>query len=302
VNARRVGIGLAILGLVAALSGCARPAGTDGNLTDDWKPWPAAKLQLPPVGACYDTTLEDAYHVAASDLKPVESCAAPHAAETVYVGQFTGAAAGREGPPPNDGPDTRAAYGECAKGAQGYLGDVWQAGRLYLLYSPPTLVQWQGGRRYFRCDLVEIKSEQGALVKRTGTARDGLRGARPLAIACVNFVGETKDSFDDLTRVDCATAHRAEFAGVFAAADVPYPANADDRDKLGLDGCQQVVARFLNITSSALNQRSDLTWIYWGLFEDSWPLGDRTARCYVGVPANHPVKGTLKGLGNRALP
>ena len=61
----------------------------------------------PPTGACYEAAY--AAFASLSSFAPVD-CAAKHRAETVFVGEFSGSAAGRTSPPPKGSAEIQEAY------------------------------------------------------------------------------------------------------------------------------------------------------------------------------------------------
>jgi hypothetical protein len=134
------------------------------------------------------------------------------------------------------------------------------------------------------------------MTTRTSSARDGLRGARPLASTCYDFVNETKKTYDDMVPADCAGPHDTEFAGVFVAPDMTPPAQGDKQDAAGHGGCARVVAAYLGGTVDGMQVAT----VYWGYDEADWDRGDKRVRCFASKPGDKELKGSVKGIGDRA--
>jgi len=295
-------IGVIVVGMAAALlvSACSTSAG-DGRLLNSWPVLSEAKIPEPKVGDCATFTATFTSRVEAGGFTPV-GCDTSHQAEVVYVGHFTGPDAERATVPPNGSIAHKTAFGECMTAAREYLGDDWKAGQVDLVYTPPKSAHWAAGARYFRCDLVEVKGEGGAVVARSESLKDGLRGARPLATLCVDHKLDGTRITDTLP-VSCDQPHDAELAGVFRAADVPFPEDVEARRRAMGTGCSDVLAKYLGITVEAYNRRTDLSWLFWSPTRDEWAAGNRYARCYVvAVKDGTKIRGTVKGLGDRPLP
>ncbi|MGC9670476.1 septum formation family protein [Planosporangium sp. 12N6] len=300
---RRAG-GLAALCLLTLVA-CARPDGIDGDLTDDWSALPVPRSTVPAVGQCLQGTVNSWTFVE----PPLSSadCSAPHTLEVVHVGRFSTATEEASAPPPHDSDETRTAYAQCDKAAREYVGGDWHDGQMFLHYSPPTGPKWQDGARSFFCSLIETGGMRGNGRSRTGSLKGALGGDRPLAKRCYNEKGTVDaDGFyepvEDSLPVDCGTAHNAEYAGTYVPPDLVYPSSAEALSRMQLDGCEQVVAGFLGLSSSALNDRAEVGWRAWGQDKYWWPVGERGITCFVLVPANLPVRGSLRQLGTRPLP
>ncbi|NJC71707.1 septum formation family protein [Planosporangium thailandense] len=293
-----------LAGGLLALAGCALPPGVDGDLTNNWSAFPAAKVAAPTVGQCLQGDLL-AGTVDDSPRVPID-CARAHTLEVVYVGHFTGPAAAAAAPPTRDSADARAAFAECGRAANDYLGGDWHDGRLYLHYAEPTTTQWQGGARFFSCSVFEVGSLVGGSLGRTGSLKGGLSGDQPLAMRCFDQQGEIDaDGFytdADAVAIGCDQQHTVEYAGKYVPPDGPYPATEEAMNRLAFAGCVPVLAGFLGQSVNALTRRTDVREVTWSPTEDQWRLGDRTVSCFVTVPAKHPVRGSLKLLGGRPLP
>jgi len=290
----------AALGTVAVLlaAGCAgRPAGVDGNLTNNWPAMPEPKLPVPADQACYDVSNAGP---AVTKLPPPVDCAAMHNLQTIHVGTFGGDDAARDAPPPGSSPAQQNAYTDCTKVARDVLGDDWRGGRLGLDLVLPTSTQWDAGGRWYRCDLLEfVDLNDYAVARRQGSLQGALAGSRPLGLGC--FKLDAKDADDDtMAAVDCASGHNSEFAGVWEAPAGPYPADPSQRNKLLLDGCRSVVAAFAGVPNDdKFKYRTGQ--VTFGFGKSAWDLGNRAARCYLWMN-DKTITRSLKGAGTGGLP
>lgn len=291
-----------VLGGAAALllAGCGAPAGSDGNLVDDWATMSEPAVRRPVVGTCYTGPA-----AATSDIEPPAltsvPCTASHLSETVHVGDVTGDDAAGSRLPTSA---LRKAFADCDAAVKQYLGDDWRTGRLELMLIPATDRQWEGGGRFYRCDLATVADEGGKIVTQQASVKDGLRGEKPLAVRCANDSGDSEKSVDRIAFVDCAEKHTAEFTGIYTVtpAGRPYP-KGDELTKIFLAGCEQLAAKYLGV--AAKNIADGLAWLTWGQSEKAWNLGNQSVRCYVGVfDRKKPIRGgaTLKGLGTKPIP
>jgi hypothetical protein len=295
----RLGTTAAALVLVGGLlAACGNPPGVDGNLTNNWKAMPDAVIPTPPAAACYNVTTDDPTTVTKWPA-PVE-CNTTHTVETSYVGTFTGADAERSSPPSAGSTGRRTAYEKCAEETKGYLGGDWRTGRLDLYVVLPISLHWQGGARWFRCDLMEYKDlNDYEVALRTTSLKGDLGGDRKTALGCVTVTLKANQQVDRVTAAACDSQHNGEFAGVFDHPDGPYPTDAAAASKARLDGCAQVVATYAGVPNDA-----DLTyrigWYAAGFGEYSWNEGNRGVRCY-GISADTLTR-AIKGVGPSGLP
>jgi hypothetical protein len=280
------------------MAGCGNPPGVDGNLTNNWKAMPDAAIPTPPAGACYNVTTDDPSTVTKWPA-PVD-CATTHTVETAHVGTFTGADAERSAPPSSGSEGRRAAYEKCAAEAKTFLGDDWRTGRLDLFVVLPIALHWQGGARWFRCDLMEYKDlDDYQVVLRTTSMKDGLTGDRPVGLSCITVTVTSDNKIDRMTPAACNTQHNGEFAGVFDLPDGPYPTDRAAASKARLDGCGQVVAAFAALPNDA-NLQDRIGWIATPFSEVEWNLGNRGVRCY--AHSADPLNQSVKGAGPSVLP
>lgn len=283
---------------VLCLSGCAKPEGVDGNLTNGWPLPPQPKLPMPTAPACYDVSDQEPDTIGKWPA-PVD-CTRPHTVETVYLGQFSGTEASRTAPPPSGGAERRAAYEQCGREVKTYLGGDWRSGRLKLSLVLPSDLHWEAGARWFRCDLVEFKDYEdfGVAVSRTASVKNGLAGENALALGCVK-VAANGDEIDRLDLVACASPHEGEFAGVYDHPEGEYPTDKAAREQADKNGCRQVIAAYAGVPYDGnLQYRTGVVTIAFS--KAAWELGNRGVRCYLWAPK--AVSGSLKGAGTGGLP
>jgi hypothetical protein len=297
----RTAVAVAALGVAFALGGCGGlPPGVDGDLNNGWPAMPQAKVVVPVAGACYAMLSSG---VSAGDDKTT-SCTGAHDVETVYVGTFAGADAGRSTAPAKGSTALVAAYADCRKNATTYLGDDFDLGMLDLTMVLPTAPAWTGGARWYRCDIVRYQDIEFKTVGGQGSVKDGLRGDRPLAVTCVTVTDDGKSSITDEQAVACSTPHNAEVAGLFTAPDVPWPADQTARDNMASKGCEGVASKYLGESGGQVNNPL-LGWSWDGFTQERWELGDRTTRCLlVGIKGDSAnsvrFTGSVKGIGTKA--
>jgi hypothetical protein len=284
---RRAAVALAI-GATLTLSGCGRPAGVDGDLTNGWAPLPKATTPTPVVGACYPTEYNETWY---GDFSGAVDCAkASHQIETVWVGTFTGPDAQRSAPPLAGSPARRTAYEQCQQAGSDYLGGGWQGAKVDLGLVLPDDKAWTGGARWYRCDLIQFKDSSFDTVNTDGTAKDGLRGAKPLGITCLLVTDDGKGAVTKTEDIDCARPHNGEFVGLYTAPDTPWPADAHARGKLASNGCEALVAHYLGFPGNQALSRY-VGWMSTGFYEEQWKLGDRTERCFALAFGGRSVNG-----------
>jgi len=296
--ARKLIAALVPMVALTLLAGCGAPAGTDGDLTDDWPMLAAAKIPSPPVGACYTTTVDyfEPDKVTLFSFKPVDSCDTAHASETFYVGQLTGAAASASTPP--KGADLKDGWATCNTEAQKFLGGDFHDGRLALQVLVPSSTQWTAGARYLRCDLSEVVSDGGKPVNRTGTLKNALTGDKAIAITCAMEVYDTDGtSWLDYTATPCTSTHNIEYVGTYTAAGVAFPKTAEGRKSAMDAGCNALGAKYLNMTTAQLAAHKQVGIGYWTVGEENWNRGDRSSRCYAMLFDKKTINRSLKGMG-----
>ncbi|MEV6600526.1 septum formation family protein [Actinoplanes sp. NPDC051346] len=293
------GVAVALSVLVASvLSGCAKPGGVDGNLTNQWAALGVPTGFTPAAGTCHLANF--------STFGPRASyeevdCQTKHRTETVHVGEYPSPAAEAPEPPANSSAAARAAYETCDKKTTEYVGRPWRTGRLWIGVTQPTKAAWTGGARWYRCEAVVSSSveDDGGLVQRVGTLRGALRDSTsPLLLTCYG-VQLKNGEIGTMPAAPCSAAHNSEFVGVWDAGNLPYPKIQKQWDDFH-KGCRGLIASYVGVPNDAdLQYRAGVVSLPGG--EDVWELGDRGVRCYLWVDTNK-LKASLKGKGGKALP
>ncbi|GIF78432.1 septum formation family protein [Asanoa siamensis] len=232
----------------------------------------------------------------AAALDGTVDCAAPHQAETIHTGEFTGAAAAKASASP-------AVFGECDKEATAALGDDWRTARLRLDLVLPAGAAWTAGDRWFRCDLVELTGvgPDGEVVARSGTLAGALEAPdAPLRLRCALVKLDKKQNIDTVADSPCDVRHEGEFAGVWTApAKVAYPKK--DRDYVPFyEGCLKTIAEYVGVAyEPGFNTRTGYIPVL--ADEATWALGDRGVRCFAWIRFR-PLTESVKGVGEKEFP
>jgi hypothetical protein len=278
----------ALLLAVAACTG-APPAGLDGDLTDDWRVPPAAVPFRPAAGECHETLAETA---AMAEHRPV-SCAELHVAETFHVADAPDSAVA----PGGGSAGMRAAYADCARRAEGFLGGPWREARITVRVVWPSPAGWAGGARWFRCDMAQTDLDGGGDARR-GSLAGALGGRSPLRLGCFDpAVDDTE--VRDMTPVSCTKPHAAEFAGLWTAPDVSYAEQARDRER-SATGCRSAIARHTGVPDDG-DVRYRTGWISIAPTRTEWEQGERRVRCFLWSSERRLTR-SLAGAGPEALP
>jgi hypothetical protein len=216
------------------------------------------------------------------------------------VGAFTGAAAGRASAPAPDGADVSDAYRDCVPKVDDYLGGPWQSAYVRIGISVPGMVAWRGGARWYLCQVIELSRDLNKSPTNGHTsARDGLRGTRPLARTCALALLDEDWNFTRQDGIDCAQPHNAEFAGLYSLNSLPSDENA--RDAVAQAACLKLSKAFIGIKPDNFRYFG-----YWwdNVTAENWRMGVHTGRCYVLAFVNHSPNtvrftGSVKGIGDR---
>lgn len=285
--------------VTVAASGCGTPAGTDGDLTDDWRPVGKVEQFTPKVGDCHVIADPTSY---LTSYQPVD-CARQHLVETIHLGTFTGPLAERPTPPPITSAAIRPAFAECDAKARAFVGGEWRGARLTLQVVPPSPAGWSGGSRWFRCDMFELDTVDGGTaidhpndhpVQRSGSLRDALKGPSRLAYGCL-----TEDEWGSFQQTTCTKGHQFEFVGAWTAPDGPYEEADRDEDTIHAH-CRTLVARYAKVPVDG-NLRYRTGTSYRLPSEEAWQRGDRGVRCFYWS-GGEKVTRSIRGGGTKALP
>jgi hypothetical protein len=294
---RSVAIAGAAGALLAACGGDDRPDGVDGDVTNDWGSFSEAVAFVPDAQVCH----QELYQATAprSNYRPV-ACDQTHLVETVHVGTFTGEAAALDAPPAPDSGHHHRAYAACERQARDYLGAGFREGRLWLGVALPPANGWEGGARWYRCELMEVESVYGDAVERDSSLAGALAEDSSLQLGCYQVAVE-EGAVSEMTPVGCDESHEAEFVGAWRASGNEYPDPADgDAEDTVYDGCREQVARYADLpVDGDLIYRTG-TIADW-MSEQDWAAGDRAFRCYLWLPDAELTR-SLAGAGADALP
>lgn len=294
-------VGPAVAGLAAVLlTGCALPDGVDGDLTGAWGAVTEPVVFEPDPDTCHDQHFTSSGTL--SDYDPVP-CEQRHRLETIHIGTFDDEAAVRIDPPPDGSPELVDAYQECDAEAAEFLGADFRHGRLWLGVVRPTRDAWEGGARWFRCDLGVWADHDGGgdLSLRQGSLRDALTEDSNVALGCYDpEISDDDDGIEKMNPVSCDQPHTAEFVGVWTSSDTSYLDFdvEDDRNRIHR-GCRSAVADYVDVPDDG-DMRFRTGTIATGIAESDWEAGDRGFRCYLWL--SREVSESLAGAGTSGLP
>jgi Septum formation len=288
---------LACLTLVFAGSAC---SGSDGPKGSAQAAAPSPTLATPAakVGNCYLTVISVSYP--STDL-PMD-CAKSHRAETFSVGTFAGEHASRTTLPPAGSPALRWAFNACDTEARRFVGGDWRGGLLSIQVVVPSPQDWEGGSRWYRCDIFELDSLDGGTYRnhqkdhateRTGTLRDALTRRLPLVFTCFN-----EDEWKNLEPVACDKRHRFEFAGIWRAPELVYDTLDDNENQL-YRSCWSVIGAFVG-ASRKVDMGDYVGVTFRTPSPEAWQRGDRGIRCFLWSE-DRDLTRSVKGAGLGAL-
>jgi putative regulator of septum formation len=274
-----------VLGVVL-LSGCAAglPDGVDGDLTGGWALPPQAVQWRPLPSQCFDELVDT---VGPGTYAPL-NCAQGHLAETYWIGDLNGPAASPAGTAAGA---RTAAYVECSREADEFLGGPWRASRVVIHVVLPDGAGWAAGARWFRCDIGEL-NDRGDVAGRAGSLSNALAGSADLRLACFDPT-VSGDSVQRMRVVDCARPHHAEFAGLWTAP--PMTRDALESSPEFARGCLSTIARFTAVPDDGM-VKYRTGWLGFPGSEAAWDAGDRTVQCYLWL-AGETLTGSSRNAG-----
>lgn len=284
--------------LVAATACGSLPDGVDGDLVDAWGGFAEPVGFTPDPAVCH----QDSYQQVGAriDYSPVD-CEQPHLTQTGFVGEFTDEDADSDEAPEPGSASLRRAYRECEGEIADYLGADFRFGRLWLGVTAPSQAGWDGGARWFRCELVEVESIYGAPVERQGSLAGALEGDSDLRLRCFSADVNDDGQVEGMAAVGCADTHDAEFVGVWRAPSGDYLDPSDsDAETTVYEGCREQVAEYVDVPVDGSLQNRTGAIADW-MSEDDWRAGDRSFRCYLWLPERELTE-SLAGAGEDALP
>jgi hypothetical protein len=262
-------LALALVAL-ATLTACGgRPAGVDGNLTDDWHAPPAGQQFRPAADTCHGELTQT---VAAADYAPV-ACTNNHVAETVSVGELTGADSMKS---PADA--KAQAFTECGRQADAFLGADWRTGWVVMQPVLPSKAAWAGGARWYRCDVTQTSPSDGSLVWRKTSMKGALLSGSPLRLGCANATIKD-ESVSAMRPVACSASHTAEFAGIWVSGSTASTSAGLSTGKVE-KGCDAAIAKFAAVPDNK-DIKARTGWLGFPPDDQSWSSGDHSVRCYL---------------------
>lgn len=192
---------LALVALLAAsvLAGC----------TGSEEPSPGADTDLPPpppeVGECYRLQVADVT-ATSSDAEPV-TCSSRHTAVTVHVGRLPGELEDQVDPASQEA--RRRMEKTCPRRMAGYVGGGTEAQRLsrfQAVWFPPTEEEIVEGARWFRCDVVALRTDKKLQpLPPPGQLRGILKS--DAALETFGLCGTAPPGAKNFRRVACAAGH-----------------------------------------------------------------------------------------------
>ncbi|GGN74495.1 hypothetical protein GCM10010112_44710 [Actinoplanes lobatus] len=294
--------GLCISGIAALLcvAGCGAGRDIDGDLTNDWGAMAPATGFVPAAETCHLSNF--AVSGPRSTYEEVD-CGVEHRTETVAVGEYPKPAADAAQPPAGTSAAARAAYKECDEKTTAYVGGPWRDARLWIGVTHPSPAAWNGGARWFRCELVELDSieNDGALARRTGSLRGALAGKNSdLLLTCYAIKLDKAGAISSMPSMKCTDKHNAEFAGIWTApAGTAYPKKDASWEEFH-EGCRKVAAEYAGVPLDG-NLQYRIGVVSLPGNADVWGQGDHGVRCYLWLDGSD-LTTSLKGKGTKALP
>jgi len=296
----RAGIKRGITGIVLAAStllaasACAIAPGTDGNIVNEWSAMAAPEGWLPQAETCHKEFAATSHR---RSYSPV-SCATDHRYQTVFLGEFTGEAAQLpSAPSAAGGPELLAAYKDCDAKTTAFLGGDWRSGRLWIGVSVPSTGAWEGGARWYRCEVAPKEDIfNPGPVTLSKSLKNEFGASSDLKYGCYT-IPEDRTRW---TAMACTAAHNAEFVAAipvnFAYADLATDAAADS-----IHGkCRSAIAAYVGVPDNADMKYRTGTY-YRFPSENDWIAGDRQIRCHLWM-SKKTLNRSLKGTGNAGLP
>jgi Septum formation len=281
---------LACLVLVSTAGACTKSDSPEGS-AQAAAPSPTPAASAAKVGNCYRNV--SSVSIPSTDV-PMD-CAKAHKAETFSVGTFAGEYAERVALPPSGSPALRWAFKACDTAGKRFVGGDWRGARLAIQVVVPSPQSWEGGTRWYRCDIFEfaLDGPRDTAVERMGSLRGALTRRLPLVYTCFN-----SDKEQGLRPVACNRRHRYEFAGIATAPEVAYDA-LDSYENQFYNSCWSVIGAYVGAPKK-VDMRDHIGVTFRTPESPAWGRGDRGIRCFLWS-SNHDLTRSVKGAGVRAL-
>jgi hypothetical protein len=275
------------LALTAALAGCTvLPDGVDGDLTNAWRPPPAATQFRPAAGTCHADLRADGD---VEDYTPIP-CTGPHVAESVAVADLVGAQSLA-----TSSAALPRAYAQCSRLVSAFLGADWRTGWVITQPVLPGKGAWSSGARWVRCDVGETSPIDGALVRRTATMKDGLKPGGQLLMSCANPKIQS-NRVTEMHSVACTAKHTSEFAGLFESKRT---SSAQLTTRELEKGCDATIAKFAGIPADG-TVANRVGWLGFPPDDTAWDLGDHAVRCFLWLNGEQ-MTGSYRNAGRGKL-
>lgn len=277
---------------VLAVSACANPPGTDGEIANEWPVMSAPTGWEPKVGTCHKSFVAAASRNAYSPT----DCTKNHFYETVHLGTFTGDAAKAPAPPASGTVEYSAAYAECDAKTTEFLGGDWHGGRIWIGLSIPSRGGWEGGARWFRCEVAALEGRfGGSQLSWSKSLKGVLSGESELKFGCYQI---PKEDDKDWTAVPCTTAHNGEFVGAYPTT-YEWDKLGDDRTAIHRK-CLTIIAAFAGVPDDGNLKYRTGSYYSYGSSKD-WAAGDHSIRCHLWLDSKNMTR-SMKGAGTKGLP
>ena len=161
------------------------------------------------------------------------------------------------------------------------------------------------GSGFFACGAAQTADPAATtFVERSGRLSRALAsdGGR-LGIECVSRAGNppagSASGGSPMRYAGCAGAHYGEFIGTYTITPPQAPFDAAAVRAAATRGCGELLLRFLRLPAGS--SRADLRAAYVGpTSAGAWLGSDQAFTCY--AMAARPVRGSMRGLGQRQLP
>jgi hypothetical protein len=267
-----------------AVSGCARV-----DLVNEWPAIAEPAGWEPKAGACTSSFATISYR---SAYIPVD-CSGSHTYETVHIGQFTGDAASLDKPPALGSTALAAAWAECDAKTTEFVGAQWREGRILIFVSIPSSGNWEGGARWYRCEVSAADADATSPESRSKSLKGEFAAASQLRFGC-----SQRDEGVEPVDKACTEPHNAEFVGVFTTAD-----SWDDVQKNSQNvhqKCRSLIAAYAGVPDDGNMKYRAGSW-YWTASKAAWDEGDHGVRCMLWM-GKKSFTSTVKGGGTKALP
>lgn len=260
--------GLVVLGIKVANDHSATGAGSAPTMPP--KPVKPSPSPPPKAGACYNLSFAQAAKATAT-TKTVP-CTQRHTALTFYVGKLN---------PVRDGHQMaidsatvqRQMSQRCPAKLTAYLGGTQNTQRLSQFQSVwfgPDLKQYDAGERWFRCDLVAIKSTNVL-----DPLKPHMRGAlgHPNALNRWGTCGTTAPGSRGFQRIVCSMPHKWQ-----AAQIIPFPKHTKLHGKAAGASAN---ATCKNVAAAKAHGAMKYSWNVQWPTQQQWNNGQRYAYCWL---------------------